>query len=397
MPTHHDFLIIGAGMAAHAAATGIRAQGATGSIAIIGAEQDPPVERPALSKDLWTTDDRDGKDAVKDTAGETGASLLLGDAAASVDVEAHVVRTESGEEHSYGALLIATGGVPRQIEGLEEGDRVIAFRSLDDYRRLRALAEGTPTPRILVVGAGFIGTEIAAALSRTEAEVELVHPGSIVGDHVFPEEIARQVEGELTSHGVTVRGGAGVERGELTDAGVRLHLEGGATVEGDAVVIGLGVRPATRFLEGVVDLADDGGVLVDEHLATSAPDVWAAGDVAVYPDPILGRTRVEHVDNATTQGEAAGRAMAGATDAYDHTPIFWSDVRDLGYEAVGTLSSRLETVVDHTEDGAVVYYLDDERVRGVLLWNVWDASDTAKKVLTEPRPSDPAELRGRIG
>ncbi|MBZ5733957.1 FAD-dependent oxidoreductase [Nocardioides sp. TRM66260-LWL] len=393
----HDFLIIGAGMAAHAAAVGIRAQGATGSIAILGAEADGPVERPALSKDLWSGDDAEGTSALKDTAGETGASLVLGDAAASIDVEARTVTTESGAVHGYGELLVATGGVPRTLDGLDEGERVIAYRSLDDYRRLRALATATPAPRIAVVGAGFVGTEIAASLSRTDADVVLVHPGARVADHVLPDELATELERELTEHDVDLHGGAEVSRGEVRLDGVTLHLDDDTSVDADVVVIGLGVRPATRFVEGVLDLADDGGIVVDEHLRTSAPHVWAAGDVAQYPDPILGLTRVEHVDAATTQGEAAGRAMAGGTEPYAHTPIFWSDVRDLGYEAVGTLSTRLQTVVDPVGDGTVVYYLDDDAVRGVLLWNVWEQTDAAKEVLAGPRPADPAELRGRIG
>ncbi|GAA4126142.1 FAD-dependent oxidoreductase [Nocardioides fonticola] len=396
-PQHHDFLIVGAGMAAHAAATGIRAEGATGSIAILGAEVDPPVERPQLSKDLWGTDDRDGAGAIRDTAGETGATLHLGDPVVAVDVERRVVRTAAGAEHSYGALLLATGGTPRTIDGLPAGDRVVHFRTLADYRHLRALAEQEPAPRIAVVGAGFIGTEIAAALSGTPATVVLVHPGEQVGDHAFPPAITSQIEQELTRRDVVLRGGAGVERGEVAAGGVVLHLDDGTTLEADAVVVGLGVTPATGFLGDAVTLDDDGGVVIDSHLATSAAHVWAAGDIARYPDPVLGSTRVEHVDNATSMGEAAGRAMAGARDLYDHTPIFWSDIGDLGYEAVGTLSTRLTTVVDAVGDGTVVYYLDDERVRGVLLWNVWDRADEAVKVLAEERPADPEALRGRIG
>lgn len=396
MAAQHDFLIIGAGMAAHAAAAGIRAEGATGSIALIGAEQDPPVERPQLSKDLWGTDDRDGAAAVKDTAGETGATLLLGDPVVSIDAENRVVRTAGGAEHGYGELLVATGGTPRQVEGLPAGDRVVYFRTVADYRHLRALAEQNPAQRIAVVGGGFIGTELAASLSGTGATVVLVHPGEQVADHVFPSEITEQIERELVGRDVVLRGGAKVERGKVADAGVVLHLSDGETLEADAVVIGLGVEPATDLLRGIAELDDDGGVIVDAGLATSAVHIHAAGDIARYVDPILGSTRVEHVDNATTMGEAAGRAMAGASVTYDHTPLFWSDIGDLGYEAIGTLSTRLDTVVDPTDDGVVVYYLDADRVRGVLLWNVWDRTDAAAEVLAGERPADPDDLRGRI-
>ena len=163
------------------------------------------------------------------------------------------------------------------------------------------------------------------------------------------------------------------------------------------MVVGLGVEPATHFLPEEVELADDGGVVVDERLRTSAEDVHAAGDVATYPDPILGRTRVEHVDNATTMGAAAGRIMAGSEETYDHTPMFYSDVLGLGYQAVGTLDSSLETFVERVGDGAVAYYLDDREVRGVLLWDLDEGVEEAKALLARhSRPADPADLAGTI-
>ncbi len=178
---------------------------------------------------------------------------------------------------------------------------------------------------------------------------------------------------------------------------MRLELEDGDPVEADVVVVGLGVEPAVHFLPEQVERAEDGGVVVDEHLRTSAPDVYAAGDIASYPDPILGRTRVEHVDNATTMGAAAGRIMAGSDEAYDHTPMFYSDVLGLGYQAVGTLDATLETFVERVGEGAVAYYLDDEAVRGVLLWDLDEGVEEAKQLLARhSRPRDPADLAGSI-
>lgn len=185
--------------------------------------------------------------------------------------------------------------------------------------------------------------------------------------------------------------------GAETGGGVRLELSDGGNLEADLAVVGLGIEPATAFLDGVVDLAEDGGVLVDEHLRTSVDDVWAAGDVASYPDPILGRTRVEHVDGATAMGEAAGRILAGSEEVYDHTPMFYSDVFDLGYQAVGTLDSSLETFVDEVEGGAVAYYLSSTEVVGVLLWGLDDGVEEAKALLARhSRPADPAKLAGTI-
>ena len=168
-------------------------------------------------------------------------------------------------------------------------------------------------------------------------------------------------------------------------------------IKGNAGAHQLAAEPATHFLPEEVELADDGGVVVDERLRTSAEDVHAAGDVATYPDPILGRTRVEHVDNATTMGAAAGRIMAGSEETYDHTPMFYSDVLGLGYQAVGTLDSSLETFVERVGDGAVAYYLDDREVRGVLLWDLDEGVEEAKALLARhSRPADPADLAGTI-
>lgn len=397
MHTNYDHLILGAGMAAHAAASGLRAQGATGTIGVLGAEPDPPVARPPLSKDLWGPDTSEA-DVLLDTAGESGAALHLGSAVTAVDTGSRTVATADGSTYGYGSLLVATGGWPRQLEGLEPGDRVVYFRTIADHRALRALAEADPAPRVVVVGSGFIGTEIAAALAGTAASVVLVHPGALIGDHVFPEVIARDVEAAFAGAGVEVRGGSRVARGEAHADGVVLHLEDGSILEADVAVVGLGITPATEMLAGVVDLADDGGVVVDEHLRSSVADVYAAGDVASYPDPVLGRTRVEHEDNAVTMGAAAGRVMAGSEEVYEHTPFFYSDLFDDGYEAIGTLDTSLETLVDPTDDGYVVYYLDQDRVRGVLLWNVWDQVDAARDLLARgTRPADAEELRGTLG
>ncbi|GAB2634257.1 hypothetical protein GCM10027270_23470 [Nocardioides ginkgobilobae] len=214
---------------------------------------------------------------------------------------------------------------------------------------------------------------------------------------MFPPSLAQDFQRRFIDAGVDVRGGSRVAAGAESADGVRLELEGGGTLEADLAVVGLGIEPATSFLAGVVDLAEDGGVLVDERLRTSAPDVYAAGDVATYPDPVLGRTRVEHVDNATTMGEVAGRILAGSEETYDHTPMFYSDVLDLGYQAVGTLDSSLETFVDEVEGGAVAYYLSSTEVVGVLLWNLDEGVDEATELLAKhTRPADAADLAGTI-
>lgn len=397
---HHDydFLIVGGGMVADAAAKGIREQGSEGTIGILGEEPTPPFPRPALSKKLWTDPDFTFDDAAMHTSEETGATFHLGSPVTGVDTEARTATTAAGDTFGYGTLLVATGGRPRRIEGLEPGDRVLYFRDLADYNRLRELAQGRP--RVVVVGGGYIGSEIAAALSQHDCEVTVVHPGEVLGDHVFPDALARRFESLFTDAGVRVHGGLKAVGGRADGDTVVVELSDGSSLEADVVVVGLGISPDTDFLPADVARADDGGVRVDERLTTSVPGVLAAGDVAEYPDRILGRRRVEHVDNAGEMGSAVGRIMAGSTETYDHTPMFYSDVLGVGYEAVGTLDASLETVVDERDGGVVVYYLDDQEVRGVLLWDVEvdGGLDQARAVLAEhARPTDASALVGRVG
>ena len=187
----------------------------------------------------------------------------------------------------------------------------------------------------------------------------------------------------------------------MTSEGIGLQLEDGRALEGTGAVVGIGVLPDTALAERAGLTVDD-GIIVDASLRTSAEDVYAAGDVASYPDALLGRRRVEHVDNAESMGRVAGRVMAGADETYTHTPFFWSDLFDDGYEAIGELSTRLETVEDFADEdrsAGVVYYLDDGRVRGVLLWNTWDSVPAAQELIrrTAGEPvGNPGSLRGRI-
>lgn len=383
----YDYLIIGAGMTADAAAHGIRELDADGSIGIVGSEPDQPVRRPALSKDLWTDEDSTLSGSTLDTGRDTGAVLHLNDAATDLDPTAKTITTADGHVYGYKRALIATGGRPRVLEGLEPSDHVLYYRTAADFRRLRGAAR--PGTHVAVVGGGYIGSEIAAALAQNDVQVTMVFPEEAPGAGRFPAEIAERVAARYTEAGVVLRSGTGVSGGAVDGDGMRLDLDDGSTLKADMVVVGLGVEPAGDLATTAgAERSEDGGIVVDDHLRTSLADVLAAGDVASYPDRLLGRRRVEHEDNALTMGKAAGRALAGADEAYDHTPMFYSDLFDLGYEAVGRMEASLETVVDHTDDGAVVYYLDDDRVVGVLLWNVWDAVSDALKVIASRRRPD---------
>ncbi|MDT9592534.1 FAD/NAD(P)-binding oxidoreductase [Nocardioides zeae] len=397
-----DYVIVGGGMSADAAAKGIRELDRDGTIAVLGEEPTPPFPRPALSKKLWTDPDFGLDDAALATADSTGASVRLDTAVEVLDAEARTVTTAAGEQYAYGRLLLATGGRPRQVAGLEPGPRVLYYRTLTDYHRLRELAASHP--RVTVVGGGWIGTEIAAALVQNGCTVTLVHPDGVLGASFLAPTLAQRYEDLFRTHGVQLLPGRRATGGRSEGDAVHVDLDDGTTLDSDVVVVGLGIEPAGELATAAgITTADDGSVIVDSHLATSAPGVWAAGDVATYPDRILGRTRVEHVDNATTMGTVAGRVLAGSGESYDHTPYFYSEVFGTRFEAIGTLDPSAPLVEDHLNDErSVVYHLsqDGRKVVGVLLWQVEDGLDEARTVLARQPVATGAgleDLVGRIG
>ena len=386
-----DYLIVGGGMTADAAAHGIRKEDPKGTIGIVAAEPHPPYNRPPLTKGLWKGDD---PESVWRKVGETGAELMLGRRAVKLDPEARRVTDDRGTAHEYGALLLATGGRPRRFRDAPEG--VIYFRTLDDYRKTRGLADGGA--RFVVVGGGFIGSEIAAAIRMQGRDVTMIVQEEGLGARVFPPALSRWLVDYYREKGVTVRLGETVDRIESRDGKFQVGSAKGTPMTGDAVIAGLGIEPEVE-LARQAGLTVSNGVNVDEHLRTSRREIYAAGDVANFHNPALGkRIRVEHEDNANTMGEIAGRSMAGAKVRYDHLPMFYSDLFDLGYEAVGEVSSAHETVVDWKEEfrEGVIYYLESGRVRGVLLWNTWGQVDAARALIAEPGPFRAEQLRGRL-
>lgn len=387
----HKYLIIGGGMAAAAAMKGIREVDAQGEIGVLSTDKYEPYDRPPLSKQLWS-----GKKQLADIWREVppGVTLHLNCRAESLDPAAREVHDVAGNVYRYDKLLLATGGTPRRLDF--GGDNIIYYRSLDTYKRLHDLSE--EHERFAVIGGGFIGAEIAAALAMNGRDVTMLFPDEYVTDRLFPEELAAYITDYYRKQGVTVlTGETAVDlRGEGTE--LTLVLESGEEIETNGVVAGIGITPNVELAEAA-GLKVDNGIVVDAGLRTSDPNIFAAGDVANYHDQVLGtRRRVEHEDNANSMGEAAGRAIAGEDVQYDYSPYFYSDMFDLGYEAVGRVDSRLETVADWREpfEKGVIYYLDQQRVRGVLLWNVWDQVDAARKLLAEPGPFDAASLKNKL-
>jgi 3-phenylpropionate/trans-cinnamate dioxygenase ferredoxin reductase component len=389
--TKYKYLIIGGGMTAAAAADGIRTVDATGGIGLISAELDSPYDRPPLTKGLWK-----GKalDTIWRKTGSKEVTMHLGRVVkAIVPAEKRVV-DDRGVAFTYDKLLLATGGRPRVLPF--GGEEIIYFRTVADYRRLRALTE--KARRFAVIGGGFIGAEIAASLASIGMKVVMIFPGKGIGGHIFPEALSQFITTYYEQKGVELVRGEKIEG--LTARGNQHVLKTATNREivVDGVVAGVGIEPNVELARSI-GLEVENGIIVDELLRTSHPDIYAAGDAAAFYNPSLAkRIRVEHEDNANTMGLLAGRNMAGGSEPYRHLPFFYSDLFELGYEAVGEVDSRLETFADWKEPNkeGVIYYLKANRVSGVLLWNVWGQVDAARALIAEAGPFTAGNLKGRL-
>jgi NADPH-dependent 2,4-dienoyl-CoA reductase/sulfur reductase-like enzyme len=383
-------------MTAAAAVEGIRESDASGSIGIISAEMHPPYIRPPLSKGLWK-----GKPFKKiwRNVDSQRVALHLGRTAQQLDPASKRVTDDQGTFYGFERLLLATGGSPRKL--MFGGDEIVYFRTLDDYERLRDLCNRGE--KFVIIGGGFIGSEIAAALAMNGKRVTMILPEAGVYGRIFPRELTAFLNDYYRQHGVEILAEkmvAGVEtRAGQAVVKVRdAHDQSEQELAADGVVAGVGIRPNVELAQAA-GLEVQNGIVVDESLHAGHPDIYAAGDVANFYNPLLNqRLRVEHEDNANTMGRLAGRAMAGQTVRYDHLPYFYSDLFDLGYEAIGETDSRLETVADWKEPfrKGVICYLKEGRVRGVLLWNVWEHIEAARRLIAEPGPFNAVNLRGRL-
>lgn len=381
-------------MTGDAACKGIREHDKDGSIGLFAEESHDPYARPPLTKGLWK-----GKEESSIWRGtpDLDVEIRTGCTIVSLDLDASTVTDDAGETHSYERLLLATGGTPRRLSSAP--DDVIYYRTLDTYHRLRALAgDGV---RATVIGGGFIGSEIAAALAMNECTVTIVFPDAGIGAKVFPADLSLFVNDYYRSKGVDVLPGEKVsEIGRGGSAGFRVVTAEGRSIDSDVVVAGLGIEPRTDLAEQA-GLPIDDGVLVDEYGRVEGhDDVFAAGDVARFPATLLGGLRrVEHENHANTHGQYVGANMAGADTPYNYLPFFYSDLFDLGYEAVGDVDSSLETVAEWAEPNrkGVVCYVEDGKPRGFLLWDVWDKVDAARELIAGGDPVDGTALRALMG
>jgi len=389
--TNYQYLIVGGGMTAAAAAAGIRELDESGSIGMFSAEPDVPYNRPPLSKALWKGT---SVDTIWRKTEDKGVEIHLGRMIKGIVPEQKCVLDDRGNVFTYQKLLLATGGSPKRLPF--GGDQIVYYRTLADYRRLRTLTE--TGQRFAVIGGGFIGSEIAAALVMNGKQVVMIFPGKGIGERIFPQALSLFVSSFYQQKGVELLAGEKVVALETRGDQRVLRTGGDREIVVDGVVAGIGLELNIKLTQ-TAGLKTEDGIVVNEFLCTCHSDIYAAGDVAEFYNPTLGkRLRVEHEDNANSMGRSAGRNMAGASEHYDYLPFFYSDMFELGYEAVGEVDSRLETFADwkRPNEEGVVYYLKDGRVRGVLLWNVWEQVEAARQLIAQPGPFTAENLKGRL-
>jgi 3-phenylpropionate/trans-cinnamate dioxygenase ferredoxin reductase component len=386
MTTEKTFLIVGASLAGAKAAETLRAEGFDGRILLVGAEHDRPYERPPLSKEYLRGEAGREKVYVHDEGfyAEQDIELRLGRTAVSLNASADEVALDDGERLRYDRLLLATGAEPRRLPlpGAEL-DGVVYLRTVEDSDALRERLDRGG--HVVVVGAGWIGAEVAASARQRGLDVTVLDPLSVPLERVLGTEMGAVYRDVHADQGVKLLMGTGVEGFEGGDAVQRVRTSDGRTLDCDFVVVGVGVQPRSQ-LAAQAGLAVGDGILVDEHLQTSAPGVFAAGGVAGAEHPFYGeRVRVEHWANALHQGPAAARNMLGRGEAFDSLPYFFSDQYDVGMEYTG-FARHWDRVVIRGDLAArefIAFWMVEDRVVAGMNVNVWDVVDPIQRLIRE--------------
>jgi 3-phenylpropionate/trans-cinnamate dioxygenase ferredoxin reductase subunit len=396
MSTAH--VIVGASLAGAKAAETLREQEFGGPIVLIGDEDERPYERPSLSKDYLL-----GK-AERETIyvhpptwyADHGVDLRLGALVAGVDPAAREVMLADGSRIGYAKLLLATGSAPRRLPlPGADAEGVLYLRKVADSDRIRAALQ-TAT-RVVVIGAGWIGLETAAAARSAGAEVTVLEAAELPLLRVLGREVAQVFADLHREHGADLR--FGVQVAEITGTAGRadgVRLADGTHIPADAIVVGIGITPNSQLAEAA-GLEVGNGIVVDAGLRSSDPDIYAAGDVANAYHPLLGRhVRVEHWANALNQPQAAARAMLGQDVAYDLVPYFYTDQYDLGMEYAGYVEpgGYDQVVFRGDRDGRefVAFWLRDSRVLAGMNVNVWDVNEAIQAIVRGGRTVDVSRL-----
>lgn len=465
VPSHAPYLLIGGGTASFAAARSIRARDPGARVLIVTDEADLPYMRPPLSKELWFSDDPSVTETLRfkqwngkersiyfqppsfyinpeelESTDNGGVAVLTGKKVVHMDVRGNKVKLDDNTEISYDKCLIATGGVPRNLQVIERaGDEVMKrttlFRKIDDFKSLDKVSRNVQS--ITIIGGGFLGSELACALGRrsTESGLEVIQMYPEKGNmgKVLPEYLSNWTTQKVKKEGVKVISEALVKSVIYKDDKLEIKLKDGRLVKTDHIVAAVGLEPNVDLAKsaGLEVDSDFGGFRVNAELQARS-NIWVAGDAACFYDIRLGRRRVEHHDHAVVSGRLAGENMTGASKPYWHQSMFWSDLGpDVGYEAIGIVDSSLPTVgvfakatakdtpkaateksgtgirsESETEDVAtspaasstpappvephkddygkgVIFYLRDKVVVGIILWNVFNRMPVARKIIKD--------------
>ncbi len=394
MSAHKRFVIVGAGLAGAKAAEALREEGFDGELILVGDEPERPYERPPLSKDYLR-----GETAEKPYVhpesfyGDNEIELWSSTRVTGIDPGLSELMLEGDRRCGYDRLLLATGAAPRRLDvpGADL-DGIHYLRTLADSERIGERIERGG--RLVVVGSGWIGSEIAASARQKGCEVTVIEMSSLPLERVLGPEVGQIYLDIHRDHGIEFLPETTVERFEGVGSVERVLTRDGASVETDFVVVGIGVAPRTGLVE-TAGFRVDNGVLVDERLETSVAGVFAAGDVANAHHPFYGRRlRVEHWANALNQGPVAARAMLGQEVAYDEIPYFFSDQYDVGMEYGGFATSWDEVIFrgDVEAREFVAFWLEDGRVVAGMNVNVWDVNDGIRELIRSRHTVDPTRL-----
>ena len=394
------YAIVGGGLAGASAAQEIRGRDKDGSIFLFGNERHLPYDRPPLSKKLWFGQKKVDEIFLYDQEfyNQNRIDVALGTKIILIDAKNKTISDEQGRGYRFEKLLLATGGIPRTLS-IPGGDLegICYYRYLDDYLRIRN--EAKEGKSALVIGGGFIGSEIAAALNISKVDVTMVFPEPYLVERVFPPYLGKAIQKHYIEKGVKILNKD--KPMSIVKKGPRFltQTNSGKQIESDILIVGIGITPMIGLAEKA-SLQTGNGIVVNEFLQTSNPDIYAAGDNAFFPYRALGqKMRVEHWDNALNQGKWAGRNMTGGHEPFVYMPYFFSDLFEFGYEAVGEVDSRLETFADWQKenDSGVIYYLKDRKIRGAMMCNVWGKVDAAREMIKKGEQVRPEDLRGAIG
>jgi len=395
MPDNETFVIVGAGLAGGKAAEHLREEGFSGRLILLGDEPERPYERPPLSKDYLRGESPREKAYVHEAGFYSEHAIELRTETSAVRLEAHVgeVVLASGERVAYDRLLVATGAEPRRLElPGSELEGIYYLRSFADADALRGLLAGGG--RLVVIGGGWIGAEVAASARKVGLEVAIVEPNESLLERALGRTLGAFYAEVHRSNGVELYTHASPARFEGSGRVERVVLQDGRELECAAVVVGIGASPRVGVTEGAGILVEN-GIIATKELQTSVPGIYVAGDAASAHHPFYGRRiRVEHWANALNQPAVAARAMLGKPAAYDRLPYFFSDQYEIGMEFTGDAAGSDELVVRGDPDGQefIAFWLSRGRVVAGMNVNVWDVTDPIKALITSRRVVD----RGRL-